>query len=104
MQRVFNRCVTVATGQHAHRLARETAIRNKLRTCDRTLGATPRVAAPHWVQCLQTQAETPINKEHGGTVMTDQLYGYLLSHTHEHEVLCKYNFACIIAYILTGSL
>lgn len=33
------------------------------------------------------QDDVPVNKHHGGTVMTDQLYGYLLSHTAEHEVL-----------------
>jgi len=32
------------------------------------------------------QNDVPVNKHHGGTVMTDQLYGYLLSHTAEHEV------------------
>jgi hypothetical protein len=32
------------------------------------------------------QDDVPVNKHHGGTVMTDQLYGYLLSHTAEHEV------------------
>ena len=32
------------------------------------------------------QDDVPVNKHRGGTVMTDQLYGYLLSHTAEHEV------------------
>lgn len=52
------------------------------------------------VQCLQTEAETPINKERGGTVMTDQLYGYLLSHTQEHEVLCSTRTALHLATAL----
>lgn len=38
------------------------------------------------VKCLSTDNnEVPVNKRQGGTVMTDQLYGYLLSHTPEHE-------------------
>ena len=32
------------------------------------------------------QKDVPVNKHLGGTVMTDQLYGYLLSHTAEHKV------------------
>ena len=40
------------------------------------------------VKCLSTDNnEVPVNKRQGGTVMTDQLYGYLLSHTPEHEVV-----------------
>lgn len=86
MQRVLHRCVVSSTKQNPHHLNCHTVLRCKARTSDRKFGADRRHAAAHLVQCLQTQAETPINKAHGGTVMTDQLYGYLLSHTHEHEV------------------
>ena len=85
MQRVIHQCVITSTRQHVHHFKYDTALTRKARTYDRTFGGEHR-AAVHVVQCLQTQAETPINKEHGGTVMTDQLYGYLLSHTQEHEV------------------
>ena len=85
MQRVFRQCVVTSTRQQVHHLKYDTALTCKARTYDRTFGAERR-AAVHVVQCLQTQADMPINKEHGGTVMTDQLYGYLLSHTYEHEV------------------
>lgn len=86
MQRVLHRRLVASTRQNAHPVNSDTVLRCKARTSDRQFGADRRHAAVHLVQCLQTQAETPINKEHGGTVMTDQLYGYLLSHTHEHEV------------------
>ena len=33
--------------------------------------------------------QSPINKERGGTVMTEQLYSYLLAHTREPEVCLK---------------
>ena len=39
------------------------------------------------VSCLTNGNDSvPVNKQQGGTVMTDQLYDYLLSHTREHEV------------------
>ena len=52
------------------------------------------------LRCSENGVSAPINKEHGGTVMTHQLYGYLLSHTHEHEVLCD-AYAKLTGY-LTG--
>ncbi|KAL3154744.1 hypothetical protein ABBQ38_011291 [Trebouxia sp. C0009 RCD-2024] len=84
MQRVLNyRCIL--SGK-AHQLLKASSTQNGLK-CTVRATRTWRTGRHVVVQSLNTEAETPINKERGGTVMTDQLYGYLLSHTQEHEVL-----------------
>ena len=86
MQRVFHKHAIVSTRHHG---GRDAVLRCKARTAFCTFGADRGHAAMRLARCLKTQAEAPINKERGGTVMTDQLYGYLLSHTREHEVPCS---------------
>ena len=47
---------------------------------------------PHALRCRAVHNSSdfptafPVNKLYGGTVMTDQLYSYLLAHTREHQV------------------
>lgn len=86
MQRVFHKHAVVIT---RHRGGYNAVLRCKAQRNYCTFGADRSHAGMRLVRCLQTQAEAPINKERGGTVMTDQLYGYLLSHTREHEVPCS---------------
>ena len=86
MQRMLHRGVLLSIRQQVHHLKHHAVITCNARTCHRTFAAGRRHTVVRLVRCLQTEPGTPVNKEHGGTVMTDQLYGYLLSHTQEHEV------------------
>lgn len=89
MQRVFHKHAIVSTRHH---VGYNAVLRCKAQSNYCTFGTDRGYGAMRPVRCLQTQTEAPINKDRGGTVMTDQLYGYLLSHTHEHEVPCS-NFS-----------
>ena len=52
----------------------------------RSIRLSRRTLAQYRTYCASTEQSAPINKQHGGTVMNEQLYSYLLSHTPEHKV------------------
>ena len=92
MQSVVSRCTRLnvqRTAKHAKpRATAFSGIFPKPPTVKRSfeLAAHRHGAGHHLLRCSGISSSVPVNKELGGTIMTDQLYGYLLAHTHEHEV------------------